>query len=90
MLDFVSKSRRRLYTLDLDAQTWVSFDLTNPSFNIDQPDQLARMFGESNYLFFCEDAMTGTRAEIFGKDLATNKYFTLVQASPNSGLGEIL
>jgi len=76
--------------LDLAAEpgTWESFDLTNPSFNIDQPDQLARMFGESKYLFFCEDAEPGTRAEIFGKDLTTNKYFTLVQASSNSGLGE--
>ena len=88
MLDFVSKSRRRLYTLDLAAETWVSFDLTNPSFSIDQPDQLARMFDESNYLFFCEDAIAGTRADIFGKDLTTNQYFTLIQASTNSALGE--
>ena len=46
------------------------------------------MFGESNYLFFCEDARNGERADVFGRDMTTGQYFTLVQASPNSALGE--
>ena len=91
-LEFVSKTRTRLFSLDLDVQTWESFDLTNPLFSINQPDQLAMMFGDTNYLFFCEDARAGQRSDIFGRDIGpgpdSGKFFTLVQATSTSTLGD--
>ena len=93
ILDFVSKSRRRLYTLDLAAMTWESFDLTNPFFSINQPNQLAMMFGNDDYLFFCEDSIATQRSDIFGRYLGqgpdSGKFFTLVEATPTSALGAL-
>ena len=78
--------------MDLAAGTWESFDLTNPSFSINQPDQLAMMFGNAEYLFFCEDARATQRSDIFGRYIGpgsdSGKFFTLVEATPTSTLGD--
>ena len=50
------------------------------------------MFGNTNFLFFCEDALAGQRSDIFGRDIGpgpdSGKFFTLVEATPTSTLGD--
>lgn len=45
------------------------------AFNL-QPDQLVRIVGEGDILYFCEDG--GSACDIHGRD-STGKYFTIVE-----------
>ena len=59
ILYFVSKSLRRLLTLDLKNETWV-YDTTLSGLFDDSPDQIAAVWEkegghENKFLYFCED-----------------------------------
>ena len=90
ILNFISKSRKKLYTLDLAAGTYTTSSTrsgTGPGTFDLQPDQLARIIGEHDILYFCEDG--GSDCDIHGRD-ATGQYFTIVRGdghdTENSGL----
>mmetsp|Transcript_13320 Transcript_13320/g.28769 ORF Transcript_13320/g.28769 Transcript_13320/m.28769 type:complete len:787 (+) Transcript_13320:1072-3432(+) len=75
ILNFVSKVKKELFTLDLDAGTWTKTSTVSGAFNL-QPDQLARIMGDSEVLYFCEDG--GSACDIHGRD-STGQYFTIVR-----------
>ena len=68
-----------LFTLDLEQETWTKSS-TNSGLFDGQPDQLARTFGRSNFLFFCEDAKE-TGNDLHGRNMNTGEYFTLIQGA---------
>eukprot|EP01083_Nonionella_stella_P230805 815571_1 len=80
ILSFTSKSRKMLFTLDLAAQTWTKTSTSSGVF--DEPDQLSRILGESECLYFCEDGDTGS--DIHARD-STGQFFTVVK---NTGYGD--
>jgi len=75
MLNFVSKDKKQLFTLDLAAETWTKTSTVSGAFNT-EPDQIAHILGDSEALYFCEDG--GTSSDIHGRD-STGKFFTVVQ-----------
>jgi len=75
ILNFVSKVEQRLFTLDLGAQTWSDSSTVSGAFDLD-PDQLSRIVGEGDLLYFCEDG--GDDCDVHGRD-STGKYFTIVE-----------
>ena len=76
VLNFVAKKREELFTLDLEAQTWTGPHSTRSGHLFDgQPDQLARIMGQSELLYFCED---GPSSDIHARD-AEGKFFTIVK-----------
>ena len=79
ILNFVSKEEKMLFTLDLELKTWTNSS-TNSGLFDGQPDQLARTFGSSNFLFFCEDAKE-TGNDLHGRNMITGEYFTLIQGT---------
>ena len=70
-----------MFTLDLEQETWTKSS-TNSGLFDGRPDQLVKMFGISDYLFFTEDAKTvnGLFNDLHGRNMNTGEYFTLVQA----------
>lgn len=74
ILNFVSKSRKMLFTLDLRAGTWSKSSTLSGAFDL-QPDQLARIIGDHDILYFCEDG--GSDCDIHGRNSAGD-YFTIV------------
>ena len=79
-LFFVSKSQKELFTLDLAAGTFTKSSTLSGQFNL-QPDQLGRMLGEGEVLYFCEDG--GSDCDIHGHD-STGQYFTIVEGTDYS------
>lgn len=77
VLYVVSKEKKLLFELDLSAQTWTKSSTVSGAFNL-QPDQLGRIVGERDVLYFCEDG--GTGCDIHGRD-STGKYFTIVKGT---------
>ena len=53
MLFFVTKKRNLMYTLDLDSNTWERRSTKHGAFD-GSPDQLARMVGEEEILYYTE------------------------------------
>lgn len=86
ILNFVSKVNQELITLDLAAMTYTISSTRSGAFNL-QPDQLGRVIGESDMLYFCEDG--GSDCDIHGRD-ATGQYFTIIRgdgySTENTGL----
>ena len=80
-LNFVSKNEKMMFTLDLEQETWTKSS-TNSGLFDGRPDQLVKMFGLSDYLFFTEDAKTdsGLFNDLHGRNMITGEYFTLIQA----------
>eukprot|EP00568_Trieres_chinensis_P005328 CAMPEP_0183307298 /NCGR_PEP_ID=MMETSP0160_2-20130417/17246_1 /TAXON_ID=2839 ORGANISM="Odontella Sinensis, Strain Grunow 1884" /NCGR_SAMPLE_ID=MMETSP0160_2 /ASSEMBLY_ACC=CAM_ASM_000250 /LENGTH=529 /DNA_ID=CAMNT_0025470853 /DNA_START=33 /DNA_END=1622 /DNA_ORIENTATION=- len=74
MLYFVSKSNKELFILDLAAGTFSLSSTFSGAFNL-QPDQMSRVLGDGDFLYFCEDG--GSSCDIHGRDSA-GEYFTLV------------
>lgn len=75
ILSFVSKEFKLLFTLDLEEETWSSSSTVSGAFDL-QPDQLGRIIGEGDLLYFCEDG--GDDCDVHGRD-STGKYFTIVE-----------
>lgn len=75
VLNFVSKVKKELFTLDLVAGTWASTSTVSGAFDL-QPDQLARIMGDSDVLYFCEDG--GGNADIHARD-SSGQYYTIVR-----------
>eukprot|EP01083_Nonionella_stella_P293344 997598_1 len=75
ILNFVSKKNRELFTLDLEAQIYTRTSTAAGLFNI-EPDQIGRIIGDSNTLYFCEDGETDS--DIHARD-ATGQFFTVVR-----------
>ena len=61
--------------MDLEAQTWTVTSTFSGAFDI-QPDQLARVMGDADALYFCEDG--GSDSDIHGRD-STGQFFTVVK-----------
>mmetsp|Transcript_9972 Transcript_9972/g.12827 ORF Transcript_9972/g.12827 Transcript_9972/m.12827 type:complete len:110 (+) Transcript_9972:2-331(+) len=55
--------------------TWTSSSTLSGAFDL-QPDQLQRIIGDSDMLYFCEDG--GANADIHARD-ETGQYFTIVR-----------
>lgn len=81
ILNFVSKNEKMMFRLDLEQETW-SKSSTNSGLFDGRPDQLVRMFGPSDYLFFTEDAKQPASVgnDLHGRNMNTGEYFTLVEA----------
>jgi len=81
ILNFVSKAKKKLFTLDLKAMTWTETSTLSGAFNL-EPDQLGRVAGDATALYFCEDGDRG--ADIHGRD-TTGRFFTVVK---NNGIND--
>lgn len=76
-LYFVSKTTKRLFILDLNAQTFERFSTVSGAFN-NQPDQIKFIVGDTNpdaILYFCEDG--GSDCGVHGRD-NTAQFFTIL------------
>ena len=93
ILIFVSKVRRALFELDLDAGTFTRSSTVSGAFN-NAPDQLEILVGgdvngdsvsddEDIMFYFCEDG--GEHCDIHGRSLGTDKYFTIVEGTGYNG-----
>ena len=76
-LNFVSKVRKDLITLDLAAQTWSISSTVSGQFNL-QPDQLGRILGDADTIYFCEDG--GSDCDIHARD-SNGQYYTIVEGT---------
>jgi len=74
ILNFVSKKKKSLFTLDLEAGTWKSTSTVSGAFDL-QPDQLGRII-DDGVLYFCEDG--GSGCDVHGRDVKTGQFFTIV------------
>ena len=81
ILNFVSKVAKTLITMDLAAGTFTISSTVSGAFNL-QPDQLGRIIGEHDMLYFCEDG--GSNCDIHGRD-GTGQYFTIIRGDGFSG-----
>jgi len=77
ILSFTAKVEKLLYTLDLEQQTYIVTSTVSGAFDL-QPDQIGRIIGEADVLYFCEDG--GSNCDIHGRD-GTGKYFTIVEGT---------
>mmetsp|Transcript_28491 Transcript_28491/g.61191 ORF Transcript_28491/g.61191 Transcript_28491/m.61191 type:complete len:845 (+) Transcript_28491:175-2709(+) len=77
ILSFTAKAEKLLYTLDLEQQTYIVTSTVSGAFDL-QPDQIGRILGEADVLYFCEDG--GSNCDIHGRD-GTGKYFTIVEGT---------
>jgi len=75
ILNFVSKTRKTLFTLDLEMGTYIASSTVSGLFDL-QPDQLKRAVGDGKILYFAEDG--GNDCDIHGRD-STGQYFTIVR-----------
>ena len=74
-LFFVSKVNKELFELDLAAKTWVVSSTVSGAFD-KQPDQIAKIVGDTGFLYFCEDG--GSSSDIHGRD-SNGDFFTIVR-----------
>jgi len=74
-LFFVSKVDKELFELDLAAKTWTSSSTVSGAFN-NQPDQIARITDDEDFLYFCEDG--GSDSDIHGRN-KNGDFFTIVR-----------
>jgi len=81
ILNFISKVTKTLFTLDLEAMTWTETSTLSGAFNM-EPDQIGRVAGDAEALYFCEDGNSG--ADIHGRD-TTGNFFTVVK---NNGIND--
>ena len=77
VLYFVAKTRKELFMLDLVAETWTKESTVSGAFNL-QPDQLGRILGDGEILYFCEDG--GSDCDIHGRN-SLGQYFTIVEGT---------
>jgi len=85
----------RLFTLDLAAGTWTRSGTESGLFDL-QPDQLGRISGQSDMLYFCEDGPNElitetTKCDIHARNTTSGEYLTIVRGddtgtSENTGL----
>ena len=89
ILYFVSKARKMLFILDLDAGTYTEHSTVSGSF-ASQPDQVIHLIGDdpnSNaHLYFLEDG--GDRCGVFARDLQNNRFFTILEKIADGSSGE--
>ena len=83
-LYFVSKVRRRLFQLDLDGGTFVSESTRDGAFT-GGPDQLTRLVGKEDILYFTEDG--SKHPGIHGRD-ASGRFFMILESSAYGTLGD--
>jgi sugar lactone lactonase YvrE len=74
-LFFVSKVKKELFELDLDLMTWIRTSTVSGAFE-SQPDQIQKVVGDSEFLYFCEDG--GAFSDIHGRN-RDGKFFTIVR-----------
>jgi len=79
-----TKVDKLLYILDLDAQTFEVSSTQSGAFN-SQPDQVARLVGEDDILYFCEDG--GSECGVHGRN-AEGMFFTVLQGNTLEMNGE--
>jgi len=84
LLNFVSKQQKELFTLDLDVQTWAKTSTLLGEFDA-EPDQMARILGNFEALYFCEEG--GTSSDVHGRD-TTGKFFTVVEDVEYTSCGQ--
>ena len=53
-LNFILKATKKLFTLNLEAMTWTKTSTLSGAFNM-EPDQIGRVAGDAEALYFCED-----------------------------------
>jgi secreted PhoX family phosphatase len=74
-LFFVSKVDKELFELDLAAGTWVSSSTVSGAFD-KQPDQIQKVVGDNEFLYFCEDG--GSSSDVHGRN-SNGDFFTIVR-----------
>lgn len=72
---FVSKEKKRMYVLDLNTGTFTSRSTRSGAFD-GGPDQVVKVIGRSNLLFFTEDG--GDRPGIHARDSA-GRFYTILE-----------
>ena len=79
-----TKTRRHLFVLNLDCQTFTLSSTESGAFD-SQPDQIARLVGQSNdsVLYFCEDGSWGSG--VHGRD-SQGRFFTILQSHDRTAL----
>lgn len=86
ILNFVSKTTQKLITLDLASGAYTTSSTDSGALDL-QPDQLGRILGDSDLLYFCEDG--GSNCDIHARN-NDGDYFTIVKgdghASETTGL----
>ena len=85
-LFFVSKVNKELFELDLANMTWEVQSTVSGAFDR-QPDQIQKIVGDTDFLYFCEDG--GSSSDIHGRN-KDGEFFTIVrgdgQGSETTGL----
>ena len=88
-LYFVSKRKKKMFILDLDANTFEELPTMSGTFK-GQPDQIAHIIGDdpnqNSFLYFLEDG--GDECGIFARDMKENKFFTILEKIANDSEGE--
>lgn len=79
-----AKVDKLLYILDLDTKTFEVSSTQSGAFD-SQPDQVARLVGQEDILYFCEDG--GSDCGVHGRN-ANGKFFTVLQANTAEMHGE--
>jgi secreted PhoX family phosphatase len=74
-LFFVSKVNKELFELDLAAKTWMSSSTVSGAFD-KQPDQIQKVVGDNEFLYFCEDG--GSSSDVHGRN-SNGDFFTIVR-----------
>ncbi len=74
-LFFVSKVKKELFELDLQLMKWIRTSTVSGAFD-QQPDQIQKVIGDSEFLYFCEDG--GANSDIHGRN-KDGKFFTIVR-----------
>jgi sugar lactone lactonase YvrE len=74
-LFFVSKVNKELFELDLANMTWIVQSTVSGAFD-QQPDQIQKIVGDSDFLYFCEDG--GSNSDIHGRN-KEGEFFTIVR-----------
>mmetsp|Transcript_25296 Transcript_25296/g.50648 ORF Transcript_25296/g.50648 Transcript_25296/m.50648 type:complete len:889 (+) Transcript_25296:36-2702(+) len=74
-LFFISKVNKELFELDLAAKTWIVTSTVSGAFDR-QPDQIQKVVGDSEFLYFCEDG--GAYSDIHGRN-RDGEFFTIVR-----------
>ena len=74
-LFFVSKVNKELFELDLANMTWIAQSTVSGAFN-QPPDQIQKIVGDDQFLYFCEDG--GSKNDIHGRN-RDGEFFTIVR-----------
>lgn len=75
-LYFVSKTKKRLFTLDLQKETYTYESTQYKGFN-DEPDQIVFLNDNEDILYLCEEG--GFNAGLFGRKKSTGWYFAIAK-----------